>query len=169
MEFVAITSTEARPSATIGALIGLLAGGVAVGAGQLVAALFRPAAAPVIAVGNRLILLTPESVKRWAIREFGTGDKHALLTGIYLGLAGCAVAVGIVAVRRLRLGLLGIGLLGLLGVYCELTTAAHQPTDAVPSVLGALAGMYALSLLVAAAERPADPASEEGTNRRGFL
>src|SRR6185312_15552446 len=117
MESVATTTTEAQPSRTTstpaGALIGLLAGGVAVGAGQLVAALFRPAAAPVIAVGNRL--------------------------------------------------------LGLLGVYCSQTTAAHRPTDAVPSVLGALAGMYALSLLVAAAERPADPASEEGTNRRGFL
>jgi DMSO/TMAO reductase YedYZ molybdopterin-dependent catalytic subunit len=178
MESVATTTTQARPSKTTGALIGLLAGGVAVGAGQLVAALFRPAAAPVIAVGNRLILLTPESVKRWAIREFGTGDKHALLTGSYLGLAGCAVLVGILAVRRLRLGLLGIGLLGLLGVYCSQTTAAHQPTDAVPSVLGALAGMYALSLLVAAAESPTkpsnpnnstDPSREEGTHRRGFL
>jgi DMSO/TMAO reductase YedYZ molybdopterin-dependent catalytic subunit len=169
MEFVASTSTEARPSARTGALIGLLAGGVAVGAGQLVAALFRPAAAPVIAVGNRLILLTPESVKRWAIREFGTGDKHALLTGIYLGLAGCAVLVGIVAVRRLHYGMLGIGLLGLLGVYCALTTAAHRPTDAVPSILGALAGMYALSLLVAATEQPADPKVADGTNRRSFL
>src|SRR6185437_6252029 len=131
--------------------------------------LFRPAAAPVIAVGNRLILLTPESVKRWAIREFGTGDKHALLTGIYLGLAGCAVIVGIVAVRRLRLGLLGIGLLGLLGAYCALTTAAHQPTDAVPSVLGALAGVYALSLRVAATEQPAEPATGAGADRRSFL
>ena len=183
MEFVAITSTEARPSAITGALIGLLAGGVAVGAGQLVAALFRPAAAPVIAVGNRLILLTPESVKRWAIREFGTGDKHALLTGIYLGLAGCAVGVGLLAVRRLRLGLLGIGLLGLLGAYCALTTAAHRPTDAVPSVFGALAAMYALDLLVSAAQEPAaaaqepvaaagpapQPADRAGSTRRGFL
>ncbi len=145
---------EGMASKTTGPLIGLLAGGVAFGVGQLVAALFRPAAAPVIAVGNRLILLTPEPVKRWAIAEFGTGDKRALLTGIYLGLAACAVAVGIVAVRRLRFGLLGIGLLGLLGAYCALTTAAHRPTDALPSVFGALAGMYALSLLVAAATAP---------------
>ena len=142
---------EGVASKTTGPLIGLLAGAVAFGVGELVAALFRPAAAPVIAVGNRLILLTPEPVKRWAIAEFGTGDKRALLTGIYLGLAACAVAVGVAAVRRLRYGLLGIGLLGLLGAYCALTTAAHRPTDALPSVLGALAGMYALSLLVAAA------------------
>ena len=170
-----VRTAAASTSWPAGALIGLLAGGVAIGVGQLVAALFRPAAAPAIAVGNRLILLTPESVKRWAIKEFGTGDKHALLTGIYLGLAGCAVLVGIAAVRRLRLGLLGIALLGLLGGYCALTTAAHRPTDAVPSVLGALAGMYALSLLVEAAEGPAgespagDMAGQSGTNRRRFL
>ena len=160
-------TSGARVGAPTGALIGLLAGGVAVGVGQLVAALFRPAAAPVIAVGNRLILLTPEPVKRWAIRQFGTGDKHALLTGIYLGLAGCAVGVGILAVRRLRLGLLGIGLLGALGAYCALTAAAHRPSDVVPSVLGALAGMYALSRLVAAAGE--SPATGQGTTRRGFL
>ncbi|HST47453.1 MAG TPA: hypothetical protein VLJ82_06375, partial [Jatrophihabitans sp.] len=72
---------DSAPTArTTGALIGLLAGGVAVAAGELAAALVRPAAAPVIAVGNRLILLTPEPVKRWAIRQFGTGDKHVLLT-----------------------------------------------------------------------------------------
>ena len=156
-----------------GALIGLLAGGVAVGAGELVAALFRPAAAPVIAVGNRLILLTPEPVKRWAIAQFGTGDKHALLTGIYLGLCASAVLIGILAVRRLWWGLLGIGLLGLLGAYCALTTAAHRTTDAVPAVLGALAGMYSLSLLVAAANAPHTPyRAEDGqwlTGRRRFL
>jgi DMSO/TMAO reductase YedYZ molybdopterin-dependent catalytic subunit len=162
-------------SKTSGALIGLLAGGVSVGVGQLVAALFRPAAAPVIAVGNRLILLTPESVKRWAIKEFGTGDKHALLTGIYLGLGCCAVLVGIAAVRRLRYGLVGIGLLGALGVYCALTTAAHRGTDAIPSVLGALAGLYALAVLVGAAETQAstntgtEAGAEAGTNRRRFL
>ena len=176
---------QAHASKTTGALIGLLAGGVSVGVGQLVAALFRPAAAPVIAVGNRLILLTPEPVKRWAIKEFGTGDKHALLTGIYLGLAGCAVLVGIAAVRRLRFGLLGIGLLGALGGYCALTTAAHRGTDAIPSVLGAFAGMYALAVLMAVVNGPAvgsqvdslpagGPETEYGdgqrlTGRRSFL
>ncbi|HST48620.1 molybdopterin-dependent oxidoreductase, partial [Jatrophihabitans sp.] len=153
---------------TTAALIGLLAGGVAVGVGELVAALVRPAASPVIAVGNRLILLTPEPVKRWAIRQFGTGDKHVLLTGIYLVLAGCAVAIGIVAVRRLRLGLLGVGLLGLLGVYSSQTTAAHRVSDAVPSALGVLAGMAALWQLVAAVA-PADDGEQTGSGRRSFL
>jgi DMSO/TMAO reductase YedYZ molybdopterin-dependent catalytic subunit len=132
----------------LGALIGLLSAGVAVGVGELVAALVRPAASPVIAVGNRFILLTPEPVKRWAIRQFGTGDKMSLLTGIYLGIAVFAVLIGVLALRRLRYGLLGVGLLGAVGAYSALTVHAHQGSDAVPSVFGALAGMAALTVLI---------------------
>jgi DMSO/TMAO reductase YedYZ molybdopterin-dependent catalytic subunit len=132
----------------LGALIGLLSAGVAVGVGELVAALVRPAASPVIAVGNRFILLTLEPVKRWAIRQFGTGDKTSLLTGIYLGIAVFAVFIGILALRRLRYGLLGIGLLGAVGAYSALTAHAHHGSDAVPSVFGALTGMAALTVLV---------------------
>src|SRR4051794_6131244 len=95
--------------AGIGALIGVLSAGVAVGVGETVAALVRPASAPVIAVGNRFVRLTPESIKRWAIRNFGTNDKHVLLAGIYVMLAVFAIAIGILAVRRLALGLAGIG------------------------------------------------------------
>lgn len=140
-------NTGSRRLATA-ALVGLLAAGVAVGTGELVAALVRPAASPVIAVGNRLILLTPEPFKRWAIRAFGTSDKAVLLTGIYLGIAVLAVLIGLLAVRRLALGLAGVALLGALGAYSALTANAHQGGDAVPSVIGALVAMAALAWLV---------------------
>ncbi|HET6209396.1 MAG TPA: molybdopterin-dependent oxidoreductase [Jatrophihabitans sp.] len=143
-----MTRRYLRPAA--GALLGLLSAAVALGVGELVAAWVRPAAAPIIVVGNRLILLTPEGVKRWAIRQFGTDDKHVLLTGVYLGLAACAVLIGLLAVRRLAAGLAGIALLGVLGCYCALTSHAHRGTDLVPSVLGALAGMAALAVLTRA-------------------
>jgi len=157
-------------------LIGLLAAGVSLGVGQLVAAAFRPVAAPVIAVGNRFIVLTPEPVKRWAIDRFGTGDKSALLTGIYLVLALAAVLVGLAAARRLRYGLAGVALLGVLGGYCALTAPAHRAGDAVPSVLGALAGLGCLAALHRAAERDAiagparrQPDGQLVTGRRRFL
>ncbi|MDQ2958496.1 MAG: hypothetical protein M3Y42_16230, partial [Actinomycetota bacterium] len=158
--------------ASVGALIGLLSAGVALGVGELVAALVRPVASPIIAVGNRSILLTPEPVKRWAIRQFGTGDKHALLTGIYLGIAVLAVLVGIVALRRLVYGLVGIAVLGVVGAYSALTAHAHQGSDAVPSVLGALAGMAALSMLVRAVsgtDFAPRPAGALVADRRRFL
>jgi DMSO/TMAO reductase YedYZ molybdopterin-dependent catalytic subunit len=141
-----------RPSArtAAGALIGLLSAAVALGVGELVAALVRPASAPIIVVGNRLILLTPERVKRWAIGVFGTGDKHALLTGSYVGLALASVLIGLLALRRLRYGLVGIAVLGAFGGYCALTSHAHRWSDVVPSVIGALAGMVVLATLVPA-------------------
>jgi len=100
----------------------------------------RPAAAPVIAVGNRVILLTPESIKRWATREFGTNDKHVLLTGIYTVLAVASVLVGVLAVRRLWAGLAGVALLGAFAVYCALTANAHRGTDVIPAIFGVIAG-----------------------------
>jgi len=156
----------------VAAAIGLLSAGVAVGVGELVAAVSRPVAAPVIAVGNRFILLTPESVKRSAIRQFGTDDKQVLLTGIYLVLAVLAVLIGLLALRSLRLGLAGVALLGAVGGYSALTAHAARGADAVPSVVGALAGMAALVLLVRAAagsrERPRPPGALLA-DRRLFL
>ncbi len=156
----------------IGAGIGLLSAGAAVGAGELVAALVRPAASPVIAVGNRFILLTPEPVKRAAIRQFGTYDKTALLTGIYLGIAVLAVLIGLLAVRALWAGVAGVALLGAIGGYSALTAHAHRGTDVVPSVVGALAGVAVLVLLVRAASgteaRPRQPGALLA-DRRLFL
>ncbi|MEO6501285.1 MAG: molybdopterin-dependent oxidoreductase [Jatrophihabitantaceae bacterium] len=159
-------------SIAVPAAVGLLAAGVAVGVGELVAALLRPAASPVIAVGNRFILLTPEPVKRFAIRQFGTADKAVLLGGIYAVLAVLAVLTGLLAIRSLRLGLAGIALLGAVGGYCALTANAHRTSDALPSIVGALAAMAALAVLVRAAAGTVfepRPAGALLADRRRFL
>ena len=133
-----------------GALIGLLSAAVALGVGEVVAALVRPVAAPVIAVGNRFVLLTPESVKRWAIRNFGTNDKHALLTGIYVAVGLFAVVVGVLAVRRVRYGVAGILLFGAIGTWAALTTRASHVSDVVPTLVGTAAALAVLLLLLRA-------------------
>lgn len=149
-----------------GALAGLLSAAVALGVGELVAALVRPAAAPLIVVGNRIVLATPESVKRWAIRTFGTHDKTVLLTGIFVVAAVGAALVGALAVRRLSYGYAGVGLFALVGCYCALTTAAHKGGDVVPTLVGAAVAVLVLRELVAAigrssgAEEPASPSVE---------
>lgn len=68
--------------ATVAALCGVLAAAAAIGSGQLVAALVEPRSAPLLAVGNTAIDLTPEPVKQFAIRAFGESDKTALLAGM---------------------------------------------------------------------------------------
>ena len=75
------------PGAGRGALAGLLAGAVAVGAGQLVAGLVSPDASPVVAVGQLQIDFTPPWLKNFAIREFGGHDKEILVGGILVVLA----------------------------------------------------------------------------------
>ncbi|MEP7022077.1 MAG: molybdopterin-dependent oxidoreductase [Pseudonocardiales bacterium] len=141
----------------VGAAVGLLSAAVALGVGEVVAAFVRPAASPVIAVGNRFILLTPESVKRWAIRSFGTNDKNVLLTGIYVIVAAFAVVVGVLALRRLLYGLVGIGAFGLVAVYAALTANAHQGTDTVPTIFGTLAALGTLTVLTRAAGPEQEP------------
>jgi DMSO/TMAO reductase YedYZ molybdopterin-dependent catalytic subunit len=165
-----------RTRSSTGWLIGLLSAAVAVGVGELVAAFVRPAAAPVIAVGNRIIVLTPESVKRPTINSVGTNDKLLLLTSIYVLLAVLGAAVGALAMRSLVAGLVGVAVIGAFGVYCALTANGSRTSDAIPTVVGSLASAGALVVLLRfargnpAGEPPADPADETPMPaRRAFL
>ena len=86
-------------------LIGLLTGAVALGVAELTAAVTGPRGAPVVAVGETAINLTPVPVKEFAIAHFGSHDKAALITGILVLLAAFAALIGVLAVRRLACGL----------------------------------------------------------------
>ncbi|MGH8862278.1 MAG: molybdopterin-dependent oxidoreductase [Jatrophihabitantaceae bacterium] len=159
-----------RSRAMLGALIGLLAAAVAVGVGELVAVFVRPAASPVIAVGNRVILLTPENVKRTAISSVGTNDKSLLVISIYVLLAAFGAFVGQLAMRRLAYGLGGIGLFGAFGTYCALTANASRGTDVIPTLVGAVAAAGVLAGLVRAVHRDDAAATDPPlTQRRTFL
>ena len=97
-----------RSRAPIGWLVGLLSAAVAVGVGEFVAVFVRPAAAPVIAVGNGIIVLTPESWKRPTINSVGTNDKTLLIAGILVLLAVLGAASGGLAIRNIYAGLAGV-------------------------------------------------------------
>ena len=66
-------------AAWVGAAIGLIAGGLAIGVAHLVAGIVNPQASPVITIGKAVIDATPEWLKRWAIRTFGQNDKAVLV------------------------------------------------------------------------------------------
>ncbi len=147
-------------------LVGVLAAGAAVGAGELAAAFFRPAASPIVAVGNRLIDLTPESVRRWAIRDFGGNDKLVLLSGIYLAIAVLAIVVGILAGYRRLFGVLGLAVFGAVGCYCALTAKAHRGSDVVPAVVATVVGIAVLVRLTRLGD---ETHGESASDRRRFL
>jgi DMSO/TMAO reductase YedYZ molybdopterin-dependent catalytic subunit len=120
------------------------------GAAELVAGLVGDKGSPLVAVGGEAIDATPEWLKAFAIRTFGEHDKLVLLVGIAAVLAGLAVAVGLLAVRRLWLGLAGVAAFAAVGVAAALSRPAAGPLDALPSLAGAVAGSAALVALVRA-------------------
>ena len=159
-------------SAWVGAAIGLVAGGVAIGVAHLVPGILNPQASPVITVGQTAIDAAPEWLKSWAIRTFGQHDKAVLVGGIYLVLAVAALALGILSIRRPTVGLVGLAVFGTIGVLAALARPDSTLSDAVPAIAGLLAGMGAL-LILRWTRSPREPLwngdDPRGFDRRRFL
>ncbi|MEU5114360.1 sulfite oxidase [Streptomyces longwoodensis] len=173
------------PRPALAALSGVLAGFTALAVAEPVAAAVRPQSGPVVAVGGASIDATPAAVKDWAIRHFGTDDKLVLQLGILAVLTLLALALGVLALRYRRVGAAGVLLFGAVGAAAAVSRPdSTGPVDALPSVVGAVAGALLLYVLVGrltAAGRPAAPASDSaeetgdglsvpaGWDRRGFV
>jgi DMSO/TMAO reductase YedYZ molybdopterin-dependent catalytic subunit len=161
------------------ALAGVVAAAVVLAAAELVGAFFTARATPVLALGSTFIDFTPPWLKDFAIATFGTNDKAALFVGMGLTIAVLACVLGVVAYRRWALGVLGVLFMGAVIVASVVTRAGVTPLDAIPSVLGTLAGLAALRFLVAPLwtakawpEAPADVAGDTprpGASRRRFF
>ena len=145
------------PHALAGAVTGVLAAAVAIGAAQLAAGLTVPQSSPVLAVGQAAIDLTPPPVKNFAISAFGANDKTVLVGGILVVLALYAAVVGMVAVRRLTFGMWGLALFAFIGLAAALTRPNSTPEYIVPILAGAAAGAFALARLSRAATRLGPP------------
>ncbi|MFE5301253.1 molybdopterin-dependent oxidoreductase [Streptomyces sp. NPDC056632] len=165
--------TAASPTLTptdrlLAALAGLVAGFGGLAVAALVAAVVRPEAGPVPAVGDAVVDRTPTAVKEWAIRTFGESDKAVLEFGILVLLAVLAAALGLLALRRPGAAAAGVGVLGVLGALAAVTRPDSRSfTDALPSLAGAAAAAAVLQVLVRhlTAPRSGAPAPD----RRGFL
>jgi len=131
-----------------GVLVGVLAAAAALGVAELAAAVTGPQGAPVIAVGETAINLTPIPVKEFAIAHFGSHDKEALLTGIVVMLTGFAALIGIAAVRRIGYGLAGLAVFAGIGVAAALNLSGATAADVVPTLAGVAVAAGALIVLV---------------------
>jgi DMSO/TMAO reductase YedYZ molybdopterin-dependent catalytic subunit len=131
-----------------GALAGLLAGAVAVGVGQFVASLGAQDSSPVIAVGDAAVGLAPPAVKDFAITAFGSDDKLALLTGIYILLGLYAIVVGLLGVRRLVYGLAGLAVFTVIGLVAAGTRPGSNAGWLVPTLAAAAVSVVTLVLLL---------------------
>src|SRR5271165_2990386 len=165
-----IADDQTRHSrALAGAVAGVLAAAVAMGAAQFASGLGVPQSSPVIAVGQAAVDLTPPQVKDFAISAFGTHDKTVLLGGILVVLALYAAAVGMLAVRRLAFGMWGLALFAFIGLTAALTRPNSTPEYVVPTLAGAAAGAFALARLARAATRLSpSPARARRGDRAGW-
>lgn len=138
-----------RPSTTVrAALAGVVAGGVALGVGELVSAAVGPASAPFLAVGNAFVDLTPEWLKSFAIRTFGENDKIVLLLGMAVVIALGAALAGVLELRRPPVGSVVLTAAGLVAGAAALTRPAATPVDVVPTVAGIALGVVVVRVLV---------------------
>ncbi len=161
----------ARTSVALGAIVGLVSGAVAIGVAQLVAGIVDPDASPIVAVGASAIDASPEWLKSFAIRTFGSNDKTALLVGIAVVLTVIAALIGVVAVRRPAIGYLGLAAFAAVGVVAAATRPTARPIDVLPSIAGGLAGAAMLWTFLRAMDPRAasDPAMPAGIDRRRFF
>jgi DMSO/TMAO reductase YedYZ molybdopterin-dependent catalytic subunit len=130
-----------------GAALGLLSGAVALGVAQLTAGLVGGTSSPLIAVGGTVIDAVPRPVKEFAVRTFGTGDKAALLVGIGSVLAIVAALLGMASIRRPRVGVIGLLVLGGAGALAAVTRPGASVAALLPSIAGTLAGLVAFERL----------------------
>ncbi|OAN40801.1 molybdopterin-dependent oxidoreductase [Microbacterium sp. H83] len=150
------------------AAAGLSAAVVAVGMGELVAAVVEPSASPFAVIGSGLIDLAPSWAKDAAIALFGTGDKAALLTGIAVVLIGVAALAGILESGRAGVGATILGALGALALVAAMIRPGAGPFAWLPGLVAGVVAIVALRLLMRVVH-PVPYLRSEDAERRRFL
>ena len=117
------------------------------GIGQLVSGLTVRQGAPWAVVGEAAINLAPPPVKNFAISAFGSNDKNVLVAGILIVLAIFAAVVGVLALRRLAYGYLGLAIFAAVGVAAAISLPKANLGWAAPTVFGALVAAFFLTKL----------------------
>ncbi|WGZ78945.1 molybdopterin-dependent oxidoreductase [Arthrobacter sp. EM1] len=164
----------------LAALAGVAAAAVVLSVAELIGAFFTARATPLIALGSTFIDFTPSWMKDFAIATFGTNDKLALFVGMAVSILVLACVLGVVAYHRWALGVAGVLLMGAVIVASVVTRAGVRPVDAIPALIGTVAGLIALRILVTRLwrmqqwpDRAADIAAKEperpATSRRAFF
>src|SRR5262249_29279924 len=148
---ISVTADSDRARTGRGLVAGLLAAAVAIGVGQLMAGLVAPDGSPVVAVGEASIDATPPPVKNFAISAFGSNDKLVRVTGVLAVLAVFAAIVGVLAMRKLWYGMVGLAVFTAIGAAAALSRPNASASFVLPSLVGGAAAAVALALLVRAA------------------
>ena len=157
-----------------GALSGILAAAAGVSVATGLAALLTGVPSPVESIGNRAIDLTPQFLKEFAIRQFGTNDKPVLIGGMIVTLLLVAAVAGWIGTRRPRIAygiFIALGVLALGAAALDRTATASRAPTLVPALVTLVVGLGALAVLLRAIELAPKSGDEVpgGFHRRDFL
>jgi DMSO/TMAO reductase YedYZ molybdopterin-dependent catalytic subunit len=149
----------------------LIAGAAGLATSYLVASLMSIREAPVVAVADLVIRLTPGPVTRAAIDLLGSADKPALVLGILAIMAVVFAGLGSLARTTWWAPAVGYAVLAAIGAIAVLSRNGAQVTDALPLAVGFVTWLIGLSLLTQPLRRVAEDPDPVGTpsSRRGFL
>ncbi|MDQ4113453.1 MAG: molybdopterin-dependent oxidoreductase, partial [Actinomycetota bacterium] len=156
-----------------GPAAGIAAGVLGLGVAELIAAL-AGGASPLLALGDRVIDLTPRWLKEAAVATFGTADKPILLACVGLVTLVLLGVAGALAVRRPALGAGMLVLLGAIDIAALLADRAGNGTTGIVALaIGLAVGITALILLTRrvreAVGTPTEAEAPDGFDRRRFL
>jgi DMSO/TMAO reductase YedYZ molybdopterin-dependent catalytic subunit len=153
-------------------IAGLIAAGIALGTGELLAGLFDAVPSPLASVGGWVVDSAPPFVKDTAIAVLGTADKPALAIGTTVIALIVGWFAGIRAASRRWIGPVVFGGFGLVGVIAGRGEPLAELVPLIAALaVAASAGWVALELLTQTArtvEQPTDGLSGD-TARRRFI
>ena len=124
------------PSRTAWAASGLLAGLVGLATSYLAAAVLSVREAPVVAVAELIVRVTPGDLAERAISAVGHWDKPLLVSGIVIASVAVFAVAGILGRRGTWLGMLVFTALGVVGLVAVLTGPAGTSTRILPVLVG---------------------------------
>ncbi|MGD9999037.1 MAG: molybdopterin-dependent oxidoreductase [Ilumatobacteraceae bacterium] len=158
-----------------GPVAGFIAAAVAVGVGQLVAALVD-VDSPLEAVGSEFIDHTPKWLKTFAVDTFGTNDKLALRTGMVITIGLLSLVVGWLARRWPVVGPAAIAAFGAAGAVVAARRPDGSGSSVIAPLVGAVIGAALIWFLIAlvrgndgARVTPGRSRIPEGWDRRRFM
>lgn len=165
----------ARPTAPkwTGALSGVLAATLGVALGTAASA-FTNSPSPIESIGNRFIFYTPQSLKEFAIEQFGTNDKQVLIGSVAGVLLIAAAIAGVLGLRRPRLALgitVALGAVAIVTAIFDQTSTANLAVTLIPTLITLVVAVGTLKFLLGRLEFAPKEGDDlpAGFNRRGFL
>jgi DMSO/TMAO reductase YedYZ molybdopterin-dependent catalytic subunit len=154
---MATSGTAPVPSRSTAALAGIVAGGAALGATELLAGIVPGAPSVVLEIGSFLISLQPPGAKQVVVDLVGTNDKLALNLVIILGALAIAAGLGILARYHRPWTMAGFVAIAALGLFASLRDPL---VDGVLALVAAIVGVVVAYNLIGWLMKLATPSGE---------